>query len=130
MEPKHPGGNGPMADEDNPRFTQRVDQMNQTAHQFVDEARGAAHQLGQSLDLKGRVERHPYAMVLTAMGVGYVLGGGLFTPFTARMLRFGMKLAALPLVKDELLGFAEGALDNVARARAATKDPHRNQGDA
>jgi hypothetical protein len=95
----------------NPRITERVDQMNQTAQQFVNEAKGTARQLEETLDLRGRVERHPYGMVLAAMGAGYVLGGGLFTPFTGRLVRIGLKLAALPLVKDELVGFAEAAVD-------------------
>jgi hypothetical protein len=99
-----------------PRFTRHVDQMNQSAHEFVDEAKSAVNQFEKSVDLKGRVERNPYAMVLAAAGVGYVLGGGLFTPFTGRMVRLGMKLAALPLVKDELLGIAEAALDRYSRS--------------
>ena len=80
------------------------------AHLGVSELR-RLRQLEETLDLRGRVERHPYGMVLAAMGAGYVLGGGLFTPFTGRMVRLGLKLAALPLVKDELLGIAEAAVD-------------------
>ncbi len=104
----------------NPRITERVDQMNQTAQQFVNEAKGTVRQLEETLDLRGRVERHPYGMMLAAMSAGYVLGGGLFTPFTGRMVRLGLKLAALPLVKDELLGIAEAAVD---RYVASTPPP-------
>ncbi|MGA9521779.1 MAG: hypothetical protein WBV82_09955 [Myxococcaceae bacterium] len=95
----------------NPRITERVDQMNQTAQQFVNEAKGTVRQLEETLDLRGRVERNPYGMMLAAVGAGYVLGGGLFTPFTGKIVRLGLKLAALPLVKDELLGIAEAAVD-------------------
>ncbi len=73
-------------------------------------ARSAVSDLGQTLDLKGRVDRNPYGMVAAAIGVGYVLGGGLFTPLTGRILKLGVRLAMLPFVKDELLGMAEAAL--------------------
>ena len=110
-------GNGHMNGGE-PGIGQQFDNVGQTAQQLVDEARGAVQQLGESLDLRGRVERHPYGMVLAAFGVGYILGGGLFTPTTARVVKLGMKLAALPLVKDELLGMAESAVEGIAQGRA------------
>lgn len=97
-----------------PGVGQRLDQVSASAQQLVDEAKGAVRELGGALDLRGRVERNPYGMLLGAFGIGYVLGGGLFTPFTAKVVRLGLKLAALPLVKDELLGMAEAAVDNIA----------------
>lgn len=96
------------------RIGERLDQLGADAQTLIDDARGAVHDLGETLDLRGRVERNPYRTLLMAAGIGYLLGGGLFTPLTARMLRFGMKLAALPLVKDELLGMAERAIDGMA----------------
>jgi len=66
----------------------------------------------QSLDLPGRVYRHPYQSLLIAAGVGYVLGGGLFTPLTMRVLRTGMRIGALPIVQRELLAVAEAALSS------------------
>jgi hypothetical protein len=63
--------------------------------------------LGDGLDIKGRVERNPYGMVVGAIAVGYVLGGGLFTRLTERLagatLRAGL-LAALPRFEEEFLG--------------------------
>jgi hypothetical protein len=93
---------------------QRLDQMGAAAQQLVDDAREAVRQLGSALDLRGRTERHPYGMMLVALGVGYILGGGLFTPFTARVVRLGLRLAALPLVKDELISMAEAAMDGLS----------------
>lgn len=55
--------------------------------------------LARSADLGGRMERHPIAMVAVAVGVGYVLGGGLFRPFAARLVRIGMQAALLPLAE-------------------------------
>jgi hypothetical protein len=92
-------------------FGQRIDHMGSTAQQLFTEARDVVEDVTKSIDLKGRVDRHPYGMLLAAAGVGYVLGGGLFTSFTGRLLRLGLRVAALPLVKDELIGFAEQALN-------------------
>ncbi len=56
------------------------------------------------LDIEGRVDRNPYGMVAGALGVGYVLGGGLFTRLTERFtgaaLRAGL-MAALPLIEQQ-----------------------------
>jgi hypothetical protein len=98
-----------------------VDHLNQDAQRLVGDARAAVEDFSRSLDLKGRVQRHPYGMMLAALGAGYVLGGGLFTPLTGRVLRLGLRLAALPLVKDELVGLAEAAVDGL------TQEPERHE---
>ncbi|MFL5349937.1 MAG: hypothetical protein ACJ8AT_34605 [Hyalangium sp.] len=95
---------------DNQGFGQRVDQIGSEAQHLWTHARSAVTDLGQTLDIKGRVDRNPYGMVAAALGIGYVLGGGLFTPLTGRILKLGVRLAMLPFVKDELLGMAETAL--------------------
>ncbi|RYZ39900.1 MAG: hypothetical protein EOO71_18190 [Myxococcaceae bacterium] len=111
-------GNGSAGEHaDDAGFGQRVDQLGSDAQQFIDNARSAVADLGQSLDLKGRVERNPYGTLAIAVGVGYVLGGGLFTPLTARFLKLGVRLAALPFVKDELLGMAESAFQGYQTGR-------------
>ena len=58
-------------------------------------------------DLKEQLDRNPYAVVAGAIGVGFVLGGGLFTRLTARLVGAGLRMglvAALPLLKGELQG--------------------------
>ncbi|HVG64148.1 MAG TPA: hypothetical protein VNA24_36630 [Hyalangium sp.] len=102
--------NGSHSSGDNQGFGQRVDQIGSEAQQLWSNARSAVSDLGQTLDIKGRVDRNPYGMMAAALGVGYVLGGGLFTPLTGRILKLGVRLAMLPFVKDELLGMAETAL--------------------
>ena len=102
--------NGSQSSTGDGGFGHRVDQIGSDAAHLWGNARSAVTDLGQTLDLKGRVDRHPYGMMAAALGVGYVLGGGLFTPLTARILRLGVRLAALPFVKDELVGMAEAAL--------------------
>jgi hypothetical protein len=86
------------------------------ASRMVDEARafgsamsGKASSLTESLDLGGRMQRHPFAMVLGALGLGYLLGGGLFSPLTGRLLRVGAKVALIPLIKSQLSALAASA---------------------
>ena len=105
--------NGSQATGEGQGFGHRVDQIGSEAQQLWSNARSAVTDLGQTLDIKGRVDRNPYGMVAAALGVGYVLGGGLFTRTTGRLLRLGVRLAALPMVKDELIGMAEAALKGV-----------------
>lgn len=68
------------------------------------------------MDIDGRVERNPYAMMAAAAGSGYVLGGGIFSPLTARIvglgLRLGLRLAAVPFIQRELLGAVEVARES------------------
>lgn len=106
--PQNPGsGNGHHQQQG---FAGRVGHLNDSAHQLLDEARSTFEDLGQAIDLRGRVDRHPYAMVAAALGVGYVLGGGLFSSLTFRLVGLGVRVAAIPLVKQQLLGLAEAAM--------------------
>ncbi|HTS80035.1 MAG TPA: hypothetical protein VMH40_05505 [Myxococcaceae bacterium] len=91
-------------------FAGRVGHLNDSAQQLLEEARSTFEDLGQAVDLRGRVQRHPYGMVVAALGVGYVLGGGLFSGLTFRLVGLGVRLAAIPLVKNQLLGLAEAAV--------------------
>jgi hypothetical protein len=85
--------------------------MGHTAEQVWDRTRGSVSDFGEALDVKGRVDRHPYGTVAAAIGIGYVLGGGLFTPLTGRIVRLGlgigMRLAVLPLLKREVAELIE-----------------------
>lgn len=64
----------------------------------------------ETLDIRGRVERNPYQSLLIAAGIGYVLGGGLFTRLTMNALRLGLRVGAIPILQRELVGVAEAAL--------------------
>ncbi|MBE2249236.1 MAG: hypothetical protein IAE78_06755 [Myxococcus sp.] len=77
------------------------------------DANSALNGVADAVGLTEQVEKSPYGMVAAAVGVGYLLGGGLFTPTTLRILRIGMKLAAIPAVRDRLLDVAEAAVDQV-----------------
>lgn len=120
---QNPQSNGSHASSEGQGFGQRVDQIGSEAQQLWSNARSAVSDLSETLDLKGRVERNPYGMMAAAIGVGYVLGGGLFTPLTARIIRLGVRLAALPFVKDELLGMAEAALQGYQAGQSSVGGP-------
>jgi hypothetical protein len=57
--------------------------------------------------LTRETREHPGRSVAMAVGVGYVLGGGLFSRLTARVLgtgiRIGLRTALLPFVTEGLL---------------------------
>jgi len=62
-------------------------------------------------DLEGEVRRHPYGTVAAALGIGYALGGGIFTPLTSRLVRLGLRIgiraALLPILKTQISELAE-----------------------
>lgn len=86
----------------------------------VDEARRSVTSFAD--DLRTRVEEEPVKTLALAVGAGYILGGGLFSALTGRLLygglRIGLRLAALPLVREELLGLIETISD---RGRGETE---------
>ena len=86
----------------------------------VGEARRSVESLAE--DLRTRVEEEPVKTLALAVGAGYILGGGLFSALTGRLLygglRIGLRLAALPLVREELLGLIETISD---RGRGETE---------
>lgn len=86
------------------------------AKAFTDAVSSTATNFSKAVDLRGRVQRNPIAMVCVAAGVGYVLGGGLFSPTTARLLKVGMRLAIIPFVKSQLATMAGQVVSSSARA--------------
>ena len=97
----------------------------QHAKVMVDEAKAfgrslsdSANNLGSAIDLRGRMQRNPLAMIAAGIGVGYLLGGGLFTPLTGRLVRLGLRVAILPLVRGPLMTMAGTAGAAVASAAA------------
>ena len=66
-------------------------------------------------DVRERVQEQPVKTLALALGAGYVVGGGLFTPLTGRLfysgLRIALRLAALPLVREELMALVESISD-------------------
>ena len=62
-------------------------------------------QFGHSVrtgQLKKAYGQNPFLAIGLAAGVGYILGRGLFTPLTARMLKLGAKAFVLPKVTAQV----------------------------
>ncbi len=77
--------------------------------ELVQEVKLAAEEIRERLDLQGRMERAPYQTMAIALGVGYVLGGGLFSSLTGKALRIGFKAMLVPLINAKLVELGEAA---------------------
>lgn len=56
----------------------------------------------------GRLYRdNPYVMLAAAAGIGYVIAGGLLTPFTRRALSMGTKAMIIPLAATQIRNFTK-----------------------
>ena len=75
---------------------------------LVGEIKSGLDEISRALDLKGRMERNPWGMVAAAVGVGYLLGGGLFTRATARLLHLGSRALLVPILRSQVEAFAAG----------------------
>ena len=57
---------------------------------------------------------HPARTMASALGAGYVLGGGLFSALTGRVVatggRLGLRLAVVPFMSQSIAVLAEGLL--------------------
>lgn len=53
-------------------------------------------------------EENPYVVLAAAAGVGYIAGGGLFSPFTRRLVRIGMKAVFVPIAAAQLKALTGG----------------------
>jgi hypothetical protein len=87
------------------------DWVSDSAHKAWSRTQGAVSELKRAAAIEERVDRHPYGAVAAALGIGYALGGGIFTPLTSRIvalgLRIGIRLAILPMLKDEISVLAD-----------------------
>ncbi len=84
-----------------------------TVTELAKDANSAINGMSDAIGLTAQVEKAPYAMIGAALGVGYIVAGGLFTPTTSRLIRMGVKLVAIPQVRNRLLDVAESAIDGV-----------------
>ena len=114
-----PGGDGTK------KLGKKMEKVGQTAETVWERTRDSVSDIGTTLDIQGRVKRNPYGTVAAAVGIGYVLGGGLFTPLTGRIVRMGvrigMRLAVLPLLRQEIAQLVDSIEDeDVTTSRGGT----------
>src|SRR5438045_9474697 len=63
------------------------------------------------VDAVGRfVHERPVGAIGIAFGIGYVLGGGLFSRTTSRVMRIGMRMGGLAFARDFLSGLTAKAI--------------------
>ena len=62
----------------------------------------AGRSAAERVDIERRMREQPAQTLAIAFGVGYVAGGGFFTPTTKRMLRLAARLWLLPALRREL----------------------------
>jgi len=117
---KHGNGHAPA-----PGLGARVRSLNRAARSFKEQVRTTASDFGDALDMRRRVRRHPYAMLAAALSVGYVLGGGLFSRTTVRLLGVAGRVATLPLIRGELIGLAEAMLAGPAESEDEPTGRHQ-----
>ncbi len=98
-------------------------ELGEQLRELAANANSALNGVADAAGLTEKVEQSPYGMVAAALGVGYVLGGGLFTPTTMRLLRMGAKLATIPVVRDKLLDVAEAAVDGLVSQLTPPETP-------
>ena len=103
-----PGGNG------NASFGDSAEKIVRHARGVGEEVGGIAEAVGgvvqttkQKIDFDRRMREEPLKTLLIAAGIGYIAGGGFFTPFTGRMLRLGARLWLIPAVRNQLISKQE-----------------------
>ena len=74
---------------------------------LVDAVSQVAGVARSAIDLDRRMREKPAQTLLIAAGVGYIAGGGFFTPFTRTMLRVGTRFWLLPALRNTILNRQE-----------------------
>jgi ElaB/YqjD/DUF883 family membrane-anchored ribosome-binding protein len=77
------------------------------SERLASDVRQLYEQITGSEDVRSLYEDNPYAFLAAAAGTGYVLGGGLLTPFTKRLARIGMKAVFVPVALSRLKELTE-----------------------
>lgn len=77
-------------------------------------------------DLAKEMSERPYAVLGLGVLAGYVLGGGVFTRLTGRVLATGLRAVALPLVTRAAVTLVESTFQSPPSD--ATEDAHAKGG--
>ncbi len=86
-----------------------INQGERSMSELAQDLGSTAAELYERLDIARQIQEHPYRTLAIAAGVGYVLGGGLFTPLTGTLVRLGSRAMLLPMMQAaaESIGAAE-----------------------
>ena len=72
-------------------------QAERSVAELANDLGSTAAELYERLDLPRQMRDHPYRTLAMAAGIGYVIGGGLFTPLTPTLVRVGARAALVPM---------------------------------
>lgn len=74
--------------------------------------------------LAEQTQQHPGRTVALTFGIGFILGGGLFSPLTARIVgagvRLGLRLLVLPMLVEGLGALTKAAFDRTLETETST----------
>jgi len=82
------------------------------ATQLLSDAKNLTAALPQSDEVKKFYQENPYLVIGAAAGLGYLVAGGVPTPFTRRLIRIGMKALFVPIAAAQLKGLAGQGLSD------------------
>lgn len=118
----------------NQRATQSMPEFGHLSER-LHELQGEAEALLSTLDrtsnelgaaLRAHLAKHPYAVLATAAGIGYVLGGGLPSPLTRMLVVLGGR-AGFELLSRELGSrLAEGVSNGAQKRDDETSQRNRS----
>ncbi len=72
------------------------------ARQLANDLAEAGREIRSKIDFSQAIQAHPFRAILIGAGIGYVLGGGLFSSLTRRMLRIGSRALIVPIVRGQV----------------------------
>ena len=75
----------------------------------IDDVQGLYERMRSQGTLGEYYQDNPYAVLAAAAGAGYILGGGLFSPFTKRLLKIAMKGMVIPVASAQIKSLAANA---------------------
>ena len=58
--------------------------------------------------LRRMYHKNPYVALGVAFGAGYLVAGGLVTPFSRRLIKMGMKALVVPMALSQLKNVTQG----------------------
>lgn len=76
---------------------------------LMDDVAEVGRDIRRKTDFSEAIQKHPIRSVCIAAGVGYLLGGGLFSPLTGRLLKVGGRAMLLPILRNQFESMVAGA---------------------
>jgi hypothetical protein len=108
------------------QLSDRMQELQKEAEALLSTLDRTSNEIGEAL--RARMASHPYAVLATAAGIGYVLGGGLPSPLTRLVLlaggRIGFEFLSRELGNRLREGGASGP--NGGSTPASTREPKGN----